>query len=81
MLVLGFDGWDHSDRGVQASVAEPIDVLGHGGLEVIDRSPRPAVPDELGLEQRVEGFGEGVVVAVASGSDGCDRAGLGEPFG
>nr|WP_299520987.1 hypothetical protein [uncultured Serinicoccus sp.] len=36
---------------VQASVVEPVDVLGDGGLEVVDVLPGSLVADELGLEQ------------------------------
>ena len=39
------------------------------------------VADQLGLEQRVERLGQGVVVGVAGGADGGDGAGLGEPLG
>jgi hypothetical protein len=62
VFVLG--GWDETDLAVQASVVEPVDVLGDGDLEVVDVLPRPLVADEFGLEQRVEGLGEGVEAEV-----------------
>ena len=81
MLLFVLDWRDHSDRGVQASVVEPVDVFGDGELEVLDRFPRAAVADELGFEERVECLGEGVVVTVAAGADRGDCAGFGETFG
>ena len=62
-------------------MVEPVDVLGDGDLEVVDASPRSSVADELGLEEGVERLGEGVVIAVAGGANGGDRAGLGEALG
>ena len=44
-------------------MVEPVDVLGDGDLEVVDALPGALVADQLGLEQRVERLGEGVVVA------------------
>jgi len=49
---------------VQFPVIEPIDVLGHRNFEVVDRSPRTLVADQLCFEQRVERLGEGVVVGL-----------------
>src|SRR5688572_28607165 len=80
-MLLVFDRWDHSDRGVQSAMVEPVDVFGDRELEVVDRSPGSAVADEFGFEERVERFGQGVVVAVAAGSDRCDGTGFGESFG
>ena len=73
--------WDQADLAVQASVVEPVDVLGDGDLEVVDVLPRSLVPDQFGLEQRIEGLGQGMVVGVAAGADRGDRAGLGEALG
>jgi hypothetical protein len=72
VLVLG--GRDQSDLAVQSSVVEPVDVLGDGDLEVVDVLPRAPVADEFGLEQGVEGLGQGVVVGVAAEADRGDRA-------
>jgi hypothetical protein len=62
VVVLVLRGRDEPDLVVEASVVEPVDVLGDGDLEFIDVLPRPVVADQLGLEQGVERFGEGVVV-------------------
>jgi hypothetical protein len=79
--VLELGGWGQSDLAVQASVAEPVDVLGIGDLKIADALPRSAVADPFRLEQRVERLGQGVVVAVARGSDGGHRARLGQALG
>ncbi len=49
--VLVLSGRDESNLAVQASVVEPVDVLGDGDLQVVDVLPWPAVADQLGLEQ------------------------------
>lgn len=59
----------------------PIEVLGDGNLEVVDRAPWALVTDELSLEDRFERFSQGVIVAVTGGADRGDGAGLGEPLG
>ena len=45
------------------------------------RAPRAAPMDHLGLEQAVDRFGEGVVVAIADAADRGLDARLGEPLG
>lgn len=50
-------------------MVEPVDPLERRVLDVIDPLPRPASADELGLVEPDDGLGEGVVVAVALGSD------------
>ncbi len=82
-VVLGLElhRRDGADLAVQASVVEPVDVLGDRDLEVVDVLPRALVADQLSLEQRVERLGEGVVVAVAGRPDGGDGTSVGEPLG
>ena len=58
--VLELDGWDHADLVVETSVVEPVDVLGGRDLKLVDARPGAVVTDQLGLEQRVEGLGQGV---------------------
>ena len=63
-------GWgNEADLAVQSSVVEPVDVLGDGDLEVVDALPGPAVADQLGLEEGVERFGQGVEAPMSSGLD------------
>ena len=81
VVVLELGGWDQADLAVQAPVVEPVDVLGDGDLEVVDVLPGALVADQLGLEQRVERLGQGVVVRIAGGADRGDGAGLGEALG
>ena len=69
VVVLVLDRWDESDLAAGPSVVEPVDVLGDGDLEVVDVLPRALVADEFGLEEGVEGLGQGVVVGVAAGAD------------
>ena len=63
---LVLDGWDEPDLTAEKTVVEPVDVFGEGDLEVLDALPWSLVADGLGLERRVERFGEGVVVEVAA---------------
>ena len=64
MVVLVLDGWDVPDLAVEASVVEPVEVLGGRDLEVGDAGPWALVADQLGLVQRVERLGGGVVVGL-----------------
>ena len=61
-------------------MVEPANVLGCGVLKVVD-VPGPACANEFGLEQRVEGLGEGLVVEVSGRADRGDRASLRETLG
>lgn len=79
--LLEFDGRDHADLAVQSPVVEPVDVFCGRDLEVVDVFPGPAVADQFGLEQRVEGLGQGIVIRVAGGADRRGRAGLGKTLG
>lgn len=63
-MLFVFDGWDHPDLGVQAVADERVDVFRDRELEALDRFPWAAVADEFGFEERVERFGEGIVVTV-----------------
>ena len=63
-----FNRWAVVDLSVEPAMVEPIDVFGHGDLELVDVRPRPLVPDEFGLEQRVERLGKGIVIRVALGT-------------
>ncbi|WTA40900.1 hypothetical protein OG936_00100 [Streptomyces sp. NBC_00846] len=57
-FVLG--GGEVAEFAVEASLVEPVDVLGDGDLDVVDAGPRGFVADQLGLEQAVECLGQGV---------------------
>lgn len=79
--LLELDWWDHAKFAVKTAVVEPVDVLDRRDLEVLDAAPGSAVADEFGFEDRVHRCREGVVVAVALGTDGRDRTSFGEPVG
>jgi hypothetical protein len=66
---------------VKPSVVEPVDVLGDSDLEVVDALVGTLVPDQLGLEQRVECLSQGVVLSVTAGPDCRAGADLGESLG
>src|SRR5829696_4556338 len=70
--------WAHAELAVQALIVEPVDVLQGGIFDVFEPAPGTAVADQLGFVQTVEGFRQGVIVAVAAGADGRDDARLGQ---
>lgn len=58
-------------------MVEPVDVLGHGDLDVDDGLPatlraHDRVADALGLEQRVQRLGHRIVVGITLRPDRCD---------
>ena len=65
----------------EAAMVEPVDPLQGGVLDLVDAPPGAAPVDQLGLVQPDDRLGQGVVVAVAAGTDRGDGAGVGEPFG
>lgn len=54
-----FDRGEVAERGVQAVVVEPADVLDGGEFELGSGAP-DAIGDQLGLEAVDEAFGQGV---------------------
>ena len=68
---------------VEPGVVVPVDPAERGELDVFDAPPWPGASraaDQLGLSVAVDGLGQRVVETVADGSDGGDRADLGEPL-
>ena len=52
-------GWvSHTDGGVRANGARPVDPLGGGDLDGVDVLPRALVADHLGLVQGVQSLGQ-----------------------
>jgi hypothetical protein len=49
---------------------EPVHPVEGGEFHGLGVTPRSPAMDNLGLEQAVDGFGEGIVVAVADAADG-----------
>jgi hypothetical protein len=59
--VLEGGAWDVFAVLVEALVVESVDPFGGGELDVVDGAPGPAAADRLGLEESVDGLGQGVV--------------------
>jgi len=72
---------EHANLAVEAAVVEEVDVVEGGELHIVQPGPGAVLVDEFGLEEAVEGFGQGVVIAVAAGTHGGDRTGLCEALG
>src|SRR5450756_2888261 len=72
--------WNVAAGRVEALVVPPGHPRRGRELDLVGRPPRPLAPDELGLVEPVDGLGEGVVVAVAPGSDRGDGTLVGEPL-
>ena len=72
--VLELDRRDQPDLAVHTPMVEPVDVLRDRDLQVLDGLEWPLVPDQLGLEQRVERLGECIVIRVPSGTSLIFRA-------
>jgi hypothetical protein len=69
-------------NGLQEPVmVEPVDPFQGGVLDLVDALPGAAPADQLGLVQPDDRLGQGVVEAVAAGTDRAGGAGLGEPLG
>lgn len=77
----GLRGRDVSDCAGKASVVEPIDPPEGLPFDGGDGLPRRATVDHLGLDQADDRLREGIVVAVADGSDGRLDPCIGAPLG
>lgn len=73
--------WDVANRGVEPAGVVPVDPRQRGEFEFVDGLERTLPLDAFGLVQADHGLGHRIVVAVADGADGGERAGVGEPFG
>jgi IS30 family transposase len=62
-------------------VVEPVDPFECRELDGLQRFPRSAPTDDLGLVKAVDGFGERVVIAVADSADGWFDASLNQAVG
>ncbi len=79
--LFGLGGRDVADRLQKASVVEPIDPFERREFDGLQRFPRSAPTDDLGLVKAVDGFGERVVVAIADTADGWFDASLHQALG
>src|SRR3954447_10893146 len=78
---LGFGGRDVPDWPEETAVVEPIDPFEGGELDRFAAAPGAAPMDHLGFVETVDGFGEGIVVAVPDAADRRLDTRLGEPLG
>jgi hypothetical protein len=63
---------------VEPTLVPPIHPLGGGQLHLLEGPPGAAPADELGLVETHHRLGQGVVVAVAAGSDRANSTSLGQ---
>lgn len=49
VALFGFGGWDVTDKFEEPPVVEPVDPFERGELDGLERSPRSATVDHLGL--------------------------------
>ncbi len=80
-MLFGLGGRDVSDGLQKASVVEPIDPFERRELDGLQRFPRSAPTDDLGLVKAVDGSGERVVIAIANTADGWFDASLNQALG
>src|SRR3954463_15238747 len=78
---LGFGGRDVSDWPEETAVVEPIDPFEGGELDRFKAAPGAAPVDHLGFVEAVDGFGEGIVVAVPDTAHRRLDARRGKPLG
>ncbi len=60
MVYFGFCWRDVSDGFQQSAVVEPVDPFEGGIFDGLEVAPRPATVNDLGLEQAVDRFRQGV---------------------
>src|SRR3954447_25561655 len=78
---LGLGGRDVPDWLEKATFVEPVDPFESGKLDGFEAAPRAAPMDDLGFVEAVDGFGEGIVVAVPDAADRRLDARRGKPLG
>src|SRR4051794_2793443 len=64
IALFGLGRWDISDGLEQAPIVEPVDPFEGGVFNGFKGFPWSSPVDEFGLVETVDGFGQGVVVAV-----------------
>src|SRR4051812_26258415 len=78
---LSLGGRDVPDRLEKAAVVEPVDPFESGKLDGFEAAPGAAPMDHLGFVEAVDGFGEGIVVAVTDAANRRLDARRGKPLG
>src|SRR5688572_31219780 len=80
IALFGLGRWDIPDGLEQAPVVEPVDPFESGVFNGFKGFPWSSPVDEFGLVETVDGFGQGVVVAVPDTADRRFDAGQAEPL-
>src|SRR3954451_6955650 len=78
---LGLGGRDVADRPEETAIVEPVDPFESGELDRFKAAPGAAPVDHLGFVEAVDGFGEGIVVAVPDTAHRRLHARRGKPLG
>ena len=78
VICFGLCGRDVADGVEQALIIEPVHPFEGGVFDGLERSPRAAPVDRLGLVEAVDRFGQRVVVAVADAADRRIDPGFGQ---
>ena len=74
-------GWDVADGLEHASIVEPANPFEGGELHGLERAPRTAPMDHLGLEEADDGFSQDIVVRIPDTANRRFDARLGETLG
>ena len=69
VVLFSLGGRDVADRLKEAAMVEPVDPFERGELNSFQRTPGSSAPDDLGLEQTIDCFGQRVVVTIANAAD------------
>src|SRR3954453_10795661 len=78
---LGLGGRDVPERLEEAAVVEPVDPFEGGKLDRFEAAPGAAPMDQLGFVEAVDGFGEGVIVAITDAANRRLDTRRGKPLG
>ncbi len=73
---FGLGRRDIADGLEKAAIIEPVHLFEGGEFHGLSVTPGSPALDHLGLERTVDGFGEGIVVAVADAAYGWFDAGF-----
>jgi hypothetical protein len=72
---------DVSDRLEEAAIVEPVDPFQRRVFDGLEAAPGAAAMDDFCFEKSVDGFGQGVVIAVADAAHRRFDAGIGQSLG
>ena len=64
VVCFGLCRRDVSDRFQQAAIVEPVDAFECGVFHGVEAAPWAAAMNDLGLEQAIDRFGQGIVIRI-----------------